>query len=118
MGANKLKKRLFVVTGLLIGFFVLLTVLLMYWGSAGEETGPQVAGKPASFWLRTLPFEADQGFVGYDHPLEQAGPEIIPVLIQAIESDKDRHGIYRKVLRFVPGPLATSLPEPDAPVHR
>ncbi|HEX7863144.1 MAG TPA: hypothetical protein VF773_22640 [Verrucomicrobiae bacterium] len=118
MGADKLKKRVFVVKGLLVGLFVLLTVLLMYWGSAGAETGPQVAGKPASFWLRRLPFEADQGFVGFDHPLEQAGPEIIPVLIEAIESGKDRHGMYRKVLRFVPPPLAKSLPEPDAPPHR
>jgi HEAT repeat protein len=111
------KAKFILCVGLLV-LAVTAILALVLWRAEPEESGPLVAGRPVSHWIRTLPQEADTGFVDYNHPLEQAGPEIIPSLINVLELDRERRAFYRKLLRFVPPPLSRGLPPPDAPIHR
>src|SRR5688572_6766672 len=115
---RKWKDRLVVRIAFCFCLALAIILTLIFWNSGRGETGTLLAGKPVSYWLRSLPFEADRGFVGFDHPLEQAGPEIIPDLIAAIETKRDRYSFYSKFIRFFPPPVAKLLPPPDAPIHR
>jgi HEAT repeat protein len=106
-----------------VGFLLAVFAGIIIFGSHPREQGPVVAGQPVSYWIRTLPFEADRGFVDYTHPLEQAGPEIIPALIATLESSRAPQAFYQRALRLLPSFLAASflakaLPPPNAPLHR
>jgi HEAT repeat protein len=99
---------------LILGF-----VLFGFWSSrASASDDPMVAGEPLSWWLKGLPQEADQGFLDAGHPLERAGPEIIPGLIRAIERPPGSGRAYRMVWQRLPGPMSRYLPAPSAPEHR
>src|ERR687887_243882 len=60
------------------------------WLSIRHEAEPLVSGKPVAYWLDSLPPGGYGPLLPEDNPLVQAGPEIVPSLIAAI--DKSRTG--------------------------
>jgi hypothetical protein len=76
---------------------------------------PVLSGKSVGYWLSHLPPDAGMGFLGPDHPLEAAGPEIIPFLTAAIDRSYGARRLYNKVWQLSPALLRMHLPKPTAP---
>ena len=100
---------------------ILFIVALLLGGLAFlRDEGPILAGKSTVYWLEHLPSEASTGFVhNKDHPLEQAGPEIIPYLIKGVDGKYGRdasflHGLKNLVRRIAPAWIKKHLGEDRA----
>ena len=96
---------------------VATAVLIAFIGRQLRARGPAplVSGKPVAYWLENLPPEAQAALLPADHPLAQAGPEIIPSLIDAIEKGYATRDFINRHRGQLPQFLHKCLPKQSTP---
>lgn len=85
------------------------------------DMGPIIAGKPTVYRLEHVPNRSPRDALDPDNPLEKAGPEIIPYLINALHGDYGSkgnlvNGLGGLFYRLSPSGLQQHLREPIARV--
>ena len=90
-------------------------IISVAWLSLRPASEPLVSGKSVAYWLDRLPPEAVSGLLPSDNPLVQAGPEIVPPLIAAIDQSYAARDFTHRCLRVLPPFLRKQLPTQDVP---
>src|SRR5687767_12804055 len=75
-----------------------------------HERAQLISGKSVRYWLDNLPPEAHNALLPADNPLAQAGPEVIPSLIDAIETGYAARDFINRHRRQFPHFLHKYLP--------
>src|SRR4030095_7461857 len=80
-----------------------------------HDPGPLISGKPVEYWLKNLPLESHSALLPAKNPLVEAGPEIVPSLVGAIERSYAVQDFVSRLRNLFPQILHRWLPEPSAP---
>src|SRR4051794_22454670 len=96
----------------LCGLLAIAAVITFVCGQfVAREPAPLISGKSTWYWLENLPPETHDVLLAGDNPLAQAGPEIIPSLIDAVERSYAARDFFNRHRRQFPQFLHRYLPK-------
>jgi hypothetical protein len=85
------------------------------WQLARDQPRPSILGQSVTYWLANLPIETHQALLPEDDPLAQAGPEVIPLLVEALEKSYSVRDFLNRHRGILPQVLQKRLPNRTAP---